>query len=105
MRGATYEAKITDVDSEKWEAYNGRCRALIDAVAPYLGAEEVALQLEHVEANEGALAMTHIAWAIVEERIRVPAELIRELRDLRLEPEEYWPQNLDDLASAEADPQ
>lgn len=79
------------------DAYLGRTRGLLISIADQLTPDECR-EVEHlIEHGEPAEGMRALAWIIVEERKKIPAEAIATLRELTasLIEEEHMPSDLD----------
>jgi hypothetical protein len=86
------------------EDYLGRVRAIAWAASDYVSAEglhEVQRLVDHGEPAEG---MRSLAWAIVNEKRRVPRTLIGDIREhaAGLVDDEAMPSNLDEFATDDA---
>jgi hypothetical protein len=82
------------------EAYRRHVYATLAAASKYISAEGIAEVKRLVDHDEAPLGMSTLAWIIVNEQRHVPTTLIRDIRALasNMEPDEYWPANLDDFA-------
>jgi hypothetical protein len=79
------------------ERFLGRCMGLVirlQGVVPTSSLDEAQHLMEHGEPAEGVRT---IAWGIVENGLRVPAEVVRDIRDLTAEliADDDMPPNLD----------
>jgi hypothetical protein len=83
--------------------YLGRVRATLWLAADYVSATGLAEAKRLVDHGEPAEGMCVLAWIIVSEDVRVPADLIRDIRALseELVPPEELPASLDDHAVGE----
>ena len=80
------------------EEYWGRVKATIWRAGDYLPAERLLAAHRLVDHDEPAEGLRSVAWAIVGERVRVPADLIRAIREDSEESiaKEDMPPNLDE---------
>lgn len=83
--------------------YLGRVRATLWAAAEIVSAAGLAEAQRLVDHGEPAEGMCILAWVIVNEDVRVPAALIRDIRELseELVPADELPASLDDHAIQE----
>src|SRR6266511_4149120 len=87
-----------DESLSRHDEYLGRVRGLVISLWGILTAEE-SDRVEHlIDHGEPAEGMLTLAWIIVKEGKRVPAEAIAAIRELSrgLVPEEYMPPTLDE---------
>lgn len=82
--------------------YFGRVRAAVWVASEYVSTTGLAEARRLVEHGEPAEGMCILAWVIVNEDVRVPASLIRDIRVLseELVPVEQMPPDLDEHAIA-----
>ncbi|WP_456845375.1 hypothetical protein [Cellulomonas sp. P5_C6] len=82
--------------------YFGRVRAAVWVASDYVSTAGLAEAQRLVDHGEPAEGMCILAWVIVNEDVRVPASLIRDIRALSedLVPTEQLPPGLDEHAIA-----
>jgi hypothetical protein len=83
-----------------FEDYLARVGATLEMAEPYISKDRMILIREFVEFGEPAEAVRYIAWTIVEDGIKVPAELIASIRasSSDIAGPDAVPDNLDDFA-------
>ena len=79
------------------EDYLGRVQAIVWEASKYISATGIQRVQHLVDHGEPAEGMCTLAWTIVNEQRRVPADLIRAIRShaAGLVDEEFMPENLD----------
>lgn len=84
--------------------YLGRVQATVWLASDHVSASGLAEAQRLVDHGEPAEGMCVLAWVIVNEDVRVPASLIRDIRALseELVPAEELPATLDDHAIGES---
>lgn len=88
------------------EDYLGRVQAIVWDVSKYVSEAGIRRVQHLVDHGEPAEGMCALAWIIVNEQRRVPANLIRDIRShaAGLVDEEFMPENLDDYGTDEGTP-
>jgi len=79
------------------EDYLGRVRAIMWRAAEYVSAAGLAEAQRLVDHGEPAEGMCSLAWAIVNEDVRVPMDLVRDIREhaADLVSNEFMPEHLE----------
>jgi hypothetical protein len=85
------------------EVYLGKVQATVWSASTYVSAAGLAEAQRPVDHGEPAEGMCVLAWVIVNEDVRVPASLIRDIRTLseELVPADDLPATLDDHGVSE----
>jgi hypothetical protein len=85
------------------EDYLGRVQAIVWQAANFVSSSGIARVQHLVDHGEPAEGMCSLAWIIVNERRRVPRDLIQDIRAhaAGLIEEEFMPENLDNYATDE----
>jgi hypothetical protein len=88
------------------EDYLGRVQAIVWEASQYASADGIKRVQHLVDHGEPAEGMLSLAWIIVNEKRRVPMDLIRGIRShaAGLVDDELMPENLDDYGTDETPP-
>ena len=86
-------------DLEAMERYRDRCMTLVIRLDGVLSAETLSQAQHLIDHGEPSIGVEYLAWAITQQKRRLPPELIAELRELVMD-EDQLPPDLDAFADS-----